>query len=315
MIEDKTNKVCDPKAGFGEPIQTTEEPISKHSFTMKLNGLAEETIKTSVRKLKQVAKQCNITNPYEVKEFLSEVKWKNSTKHRFVGIYNSFLTTIGKTWKPPKYKKETTTPFIPTKEEIDQLIASTQRLSTTASIMLMHETGARIGEIEKITWNDLDTARKTITIAQAEKGSNPRTIPITEKLINILNQLPRNHKTILGIKKHSIASAFYRVQERAILKMQNPRLKEIHPHTFRHYKGTMTYYKTRDIMFTKYILGHKSVESTQIYINIAEHLYATQPDDYKSAIAKTIEEAQKLIELGFEYITEMDNIKLFRKRK
>jgi len=38
-------------------------------------------------------------------------------------------------------------------------------------------------------------------------------------------------------------------------------------------------------------------------------------DEYHSATAKTIEEAKQLIETGFEYVTEMEDIKLFRKRK
>jgi predicted RNase H-like HicB family nuclease len=38
-------------------------------------------------------------------------------------------------------------------------------------------------------------------------------------------------------------------------------------------------------------------------------------EEYCSATAKTIEEAQRLIEAGYEYVTELDGVKLFRKRK
>jgi len=40
-----------------------------------------------------------------------------------------------------------------------------------------------------------------------------------------------------------------------------------------------------------------------------------EDDDYHSATAKNIEEAQKLIETGFEYVCTYDNIMLFRKPK
>jgi hypothetical protein len=33
------------------------------------------------------------------------------------------------------------------------------------------------------------------------------------------------------------------------------------------------------------------------------------------ACPNTIEDAQKLVESGFEYVTEIDGVKLFRKRK
>jgi hypothetical protein len=40
-----------------------------------------------------------------------------------------------------------------------------------------------------------------------------------------------------------------------------------------------------------------------------------ESNDYHSAVAKTVEEAKDLIEAGFEYVCEMENVKLFRKRK
>jgi len=38
-------------------------------------------------------------------------------------------------------------------------------------------------------------------------------------------------------------------------------------------------------------------------------------EEYCSATASTIEDAKKLVESGFEYVTEIDGVKLFRKRK
>ena len=37
--------------------------------------------------------------------------------------------------------------------------------------------------------------------------------------------------------------------------------------------------------------------------------------DYVCKVAKTLDEATALIEAGFEYITEMDGVKLFKIRK
>ena len=36
---------------------------------------------------------------------------------------------------------------------------------------------------------------------------------------------------------------------------------------------------------------------------------------HPAAVAKNLEEACKLVEIGFEYVCDMDNVKLFRKRK
>jgi len=76
----------------------------------------------------------------------------------------------------------------------------------------------------------------------------------------------------------------------------------------------MTYIKTRDIFYVKYALGRRRIENTMIYVHLARAL-SNYDEDYVCKIAKTIEEARQLIETGFEYVTEIEGVKLFRKRK
>jgi len=40
-----------------------------------------------------------------------------------------------------------------------------------------------------------------------------------------------------------------------------------------------------------------------------------ESDEYSSAVAKNLEDARKLVEAGFEYVTDIDGCKLFRRRK
>jgi hypothetical protein len=62
------------------------------------------------------------------------------------------------------------------------------------------------------------------------------------------------------------------------------------------------------------LLGHRYIESTLVYVHLAQGLI-NPSEDYSCKAAKNIEEATALIEAGFEYVTEMDSMKLFRKRK
>lgn len=59
------------------------------------------------------------------------------------------------------------------------------------------------------------------------------------------------------------------------------------------------------------MLGHKSILNTQLYIQLVNF----DSDDFHSDVANNIEEAQKLIETGFEFVCDFDGKKLFRKLK
>jgi hypothetical protein len=52
-----------------------------------------------------------------------------------------------------------------------------------------------------------------------------------------------------------------------------------------------------------------------IYIQLEEAIFQRDSEEYVCKVAKNLDEAKELIELGFEYVTEMDGVKLFRKRK
>lgn len=86
---------------------------------------------------------------------------------------------------------------------------------------------------------------------------------------------------------------------------------KIRLYDFRHYYATMVYQRTKDILFVKEQMGHKRIENTLIYT----HLIRFSDEDYVSAAARTVDEAGKLVEAGFEYITEIEDAKIFRKRK
>lgn len=49
-----------------------------------------------------------------------------------------------------------------------------------------------------------------------------------------------------------------------------------------------------------------------VYVHLVNF---TDLEEYYSATAKTLQEACQLVEQGFEYVTEIENAKIFRKRK
>jgi len=73
----------------------------------------------------------------------------------------------------------------------------------------------------------------------------------------------------------------------------------------------MEYAETKDILYAMKILGHRNIQNTLLYTQ----LISFESDDYHSATAQNVQEAQKLVEARFEFVCNFDDIKLFRKRK
>lgn len=213
-------------------------------------------------------------------------------------------------WTPPRYKYDQKIPFIPTEKEIDDLIAGCGK-KTSLLLRLLKETGARVTEALRIKWTDVDLVKGTVSINSPEKHSLPRILKISPTLIGMLNTLPRESEYIINRCRNTVESTYQLQRNRLARKLGTPRPKQIHLHTFRHFFATMLYAETLKILQVQQALGHKSLLNTQIYT----HLVNFDSDEYNVQVAENLEEAKKLLEAGFDYITDMDDRKLFRKRK
>jgi len=73
----------------------------------------------------------------------------------------------------------------------------------------------------------------------------------------------------------------------------------------------MEYHKTKDILQVMQLLGHKNTRNTSVYT----HLVNWESDEFISKIAQTVKETQELVEAGFDYVCDVEEYKVFRKRK
>ena len=96
----------------------------------------------------------------------------------------------------------------------------------------------------------------------------------------------------------------------------NPRILQITMYTLRHWKATMLYHQTKDILYIMKFLGHKNIRNTLIYVTIESTIFGLEDsDEFTVKVAETLKDACNLLGAGFEYVTDMDDKKLFRKRK
>jgi len=298
-------------AGATEQQQEKKKKIVEFLWYLQRMGRTKQTIRQYSRILKRAAEKVDIFEPEMVKRFIADSKISRTTKANLTNVFKSFYKFLKISWEPPEYKPEKTIPFIPTEQELDLLISNGSKI-VSAFLQILKDTGMRRGEALNLEWDDIDFERRVVRI-KAEKNSYPRVLPLSRTAITYLQRLPKKQGKIFN--RTSVTTTFYRLRKRLVHKLQNPRIQKIGFHTFRHWKATMEYHKTKDILHVKEMLGHKSIQNTLIYINIERALFQKQNDEFHVKTARNVEEAKELIEVGFEYVCEINGCKLFRKRK
>jgi integrase len=168
----------------------------------------------------------------------------------------------------------------------------------------------RCGEASMLKWTDIDLENRSVRITP-EKGSNPRILPISIKLVDMLNAVPRRTTTLFGVSSDLMRRNYSKQRKAIAAKLKNPRIKQITFHTFRHWKATMEYYKTRDVLHVKEILGHKSLNNTMLYTQLIRF----KDNEFSARVAHNEDEACQLVETGYEFVCDFNGNKLFRKRK
>ena len=261
-----------------------------------------------------IREKVNLLDPDEVKLFIKRNKnWSDGHKVSAVYAYNDFCKMMKIEWEHPIYEWKETLPFVPTEKETDALIAGTGKKVSTL-LQALKETGFRVGELWDCKWIDIDEEKSTIK-CRAEKHGRPREQRISAKLLARLNQLPKTNEYVFGrTSLNGMRWTFDQQKTRLAKKLNNPRLKQIHFHTFRHYYATKYYNETKNIIEVQAKLGHKRITSTMVYTHIVQ--FDEESQNYHHAIARDEKEAGELIDNGWTYILSTpQNIMMFRKRK
>jgi integrase len=158
---------------------------------------------------------------------------------------------------------------------------------------------------------DLDFERGLVYIRTTKHGKS-RTVKLKPKTLGLLKTyISKSKATVVFSTPKTLSRAFQKARNRAAQKFCDPEINKIRLYDLRHYFGSKLYQKTIDLLYVQRQMGHRSISSTMKYM----HLTDFTNDEWVCKTAKTIKEAQQLIETGFEYVTSIDKVKLFRKRE
>ena len=246
--------------------------IIEFAWKLRREGYAHSTFFNYSYLLKDlVNKGANLEDPEDVKEIIARQKnWSLNTKRLTVAAYDPFAKVNSIRWTPPKYKPVGKLPFIPLENEIDALIASAGK-KTCCLLQSLKETGMRIGETLALKWIDVDCERCITILNTPEKSGKLRIFKISTKLLGMIKRLPKTNEKLFGkMTSKTAGTCLIRLRNRVAEKLKNPRIRRIHFHTFRHWKATTEYHKTRDILHVMKLLGHRNIQTTLIYTQLID---------------------------------------------
>ena len=282
---------------------------------MKKEAYADSTIKGVGKKLRHLKKYSNLCDPESVKTYIANKTCTNGYKESLIEAYAILMRSINQEWKQPFYQRYDKLPKIPTTERLNLIIANA-RIRMSLFLSMSRDLGTRPIELTWLKVNDIDLKNGVVTITGA-KYTIGRTLKLKTKTLEMLKQfivnkdLNQNDRLFPSDPKN-IGTVYRRLRNRLSAKLQDPAIRQIRLYDFRHYYASMLYHKTRDLLLVKVKLGHKDLRQTLKYTQLLE---AIQDDEYHCKTATNIKEATNLIENGFEYVTEIDGTKLFKKRK
>lgn len=215
----------------------------------------------------------------------------------------------------PKYTNDNQEIKVPTHEKIQMIIADSGRI-LALKLKLSLETGLRPIELHNLKTKDIDLTQKTIYPTTAKHGA-PRKLKISENLTTLIQEYINRNKrnqndTIFKGNPVSYGKEYREVRNRLAKKLNDPSIHQIRLYDLRHYFATETYTKTKDLKYTQYLMGHKHSSTTDNYTHL---IFNENEEEYTCKVASNPKEITDLIEHGFQYITEADGLKFFKKRK
>jgi integrase len=135
-----------------------------------------------------------------------------------------------------------------------------------SAIGLAIETAARRGELHRLRWEDIDFNKSTALLLDTKNGED-REIPLSDKAVDILKNLPRNmNSSIFNVRADSISQAFRRICKRI-------EIDDLWFHDLRHEATSRLFEMGLDIMEVSSITGHKDLRMLRNYTHLkAENL-------------------------------------------
>lgn len=169
-------------------------------------------------------------------------------------------------------KKRRTLPNVLSMGDVKRLLDSVHNVKHRTILLLTYSSGLRVSEVVRLKLSDLDVERRTMHVRQS-KGRKDRITVLSEHAYTAVQSYVKLYQpeTWLFPGQHPNSP----ISERSVQKMFEKALaesgiqKEVTLHSLRHSFATHLLEGGIDIRYIQELLGHRNVQTTEIYTHVA----------------------------------------------
>lgn len=239
-------------------------------------------------------KQPEAVSWQELRDYVLWLKNFRGLSHRTINCAISqlrFFTiyVLHKPWDPsqlPMRRFDIFLPYVPSQKEVRDFIGAFSNLKHKAVLALMYSSGLRVGEVRMLRYEDISRTKMRIHIRKSKNRSDRYAILSTNAFAILTEYWFQNGKPrgyLFPNTKHPEQPMASFTVNQFIYAMESSLAMEhrLTCHAFRLAFGTHLYENGADLMTIKALLGHKSLNSTTIYVHLAENgtSHAVSPFD------------------------------------
>lgn len=250
---------------------------------MQIRNLSPHTIDGYTRYVAQFAKHFKTSpdqlGPEHVRTYLLHLIAQqvdpSILTQTVCGLRFLYEKTLHRTWTVeyiPFPKRPKKLPVVLSRDEVQTLIRAPHQFKHRVILATLYTTGLRVSELCRLQGTDIDSGRMVVVVRQG-KGKKDRQVGLSPDLLPLLRQYWKLYGLqswlFPGLRVHEpITSGGVQWICKKAGKAANLK-KAIYPHLLRHTYATHLLEAGMDLKSIQLLLGHASLQSTSIYLHVA----------------------------------------------
>jgi integrase len=174
---------------------------------MKKNGYSESTIEATGKRLRNLERNSDLSDPESVKGYVANKECTNGFKETSIETYDFFVRCFGGKWNKPFHERYGKQPKIPSEQRIEMLIANANKRYALI-LSMMRDLGIRPIELTWLKLKDCDLETGIVNITTAKFGIG-RTLKLKSQTLAML-------KTFVNKKKLGLNGRLFPTKSNAI---------------------------------------------------------------------------------------------------